>query len=95
MWRRLLEQHRGLDQPETEPALGLGHGDAGPALVDHRRPEPSSILAAGVDDRPDLRRRGRPSRSAPASPQRSWSSDSSKSIVVYRTARLVRHLTWT
>ena len=35
----LLEQHPELDRPEPHPALGLGHRDAEPALLDHRRPE--------------------------------------------------------
>ena len=78
----LLEQHGGLDPTETDAARVLGHGDAAPALVDHRGPEVAV---------PSGRRRRRlrattvgalrpASSSLAASRSASWSSDSSKSI---------------
>jgi len=46
----LLDEHRDLHGTEPQTALLLRHLDRGPALLDHRLPEPVVDAAAGVDD---------------------------------------------
>ena len=54
----LLEQDSQLDRTEPDPALGLAHRDAEPALLDHRGPEVAIPALGGLGDPAHLVGRG-------------------------------------
>jgi hypothetical protein len=51
---RLMRDQPQLDEPEVEPAIGLGKGEGGPALFLRGVPEALMILAAGFEQRQQL-----------------------------------------
>ena len=80
--RRPPRQHGHLDPAEADAAVGLGHRDGRPALVDHRLPQLRVERGTAVDRRraPASVRIDRRAASCAASRSACWSSVSSKSI---------------